>query len=80
MKISIENIEYEVLFKFKVYWLAWDADSDGFIVNKDGIPSLALSNHGHYYFASSIILESKISEYQDAINDSCIALEMLNKK
>lgn len=53
----------KTIFKFPVLHLGWEADGWGYVVEKNGLIEVILSNHGKFYTASIKELEQKVAEY-----------------
>lgn len=53
----------KTIFKFPVLHLGWEADGWGYVVEKDGLREVILSNHDKFYTASIKELEQKVAEY-----------------
>lgn len=76
-KIEVYGDKYDVLKKIDVLWSGWECDASAWVVQTDEGKKLVMSNHGSNYFAAHAELQSRINEYQKAIDESLEMLEML---
>jgi len=71
--------ELRKIFEFKVYWHAWECDSEGYVMEDvTGKRHLILTNHGSMYIAEEQQALAKIEEYQEAIRETQKALYLLH--
>ena len=77
--VHINKKPAKVLHEFDVFWLAWDCDSKGYIVEQDGEVFPVLTSHGTPYRAKKENLEDRIKEYKKAVEDTELALEFLKE-
>jgi hypothetical protein len=69
----------KIIFKFQVLHHGWEADSWGYITEKENVREIWLSDHGKFYTGSVKELEQKLSEYKKAEFEIKKAITLLNK-
>jgi hypothetical protein len=77
LKVVVDGVHYRALKAIAVYWSGWECDSTAWIVEKDGVNRVVMSNHGHTQFVEKGELEEKINEYKKAIAETQEALDLL---
>ena len=70
--------DYKTLMIFPVAHLGWECDSKGYVVkDAKGEVYLILTSHGGFYLADKEELIEKLSEYQEWIDKTKAALNLL---
>ena len=75
----IKEHNLEVIYQFPVMYSGWECDYNGWVVEEIASKErkIVLSNHNTLYFADIKEIEECIDEYQDVINKTKKALELL---
>jgi len=67
------------IFNFTVLWAGWECDSHGWVAEKeDGTRVIILTNHGEEYEAEISELDQRILYYQETIEETRKAIELVN--
>jgi len=75
-----EDKGFEILYTFGVSYIGWESDTTGWIVKKeDGTKYVVLTSHGGYYIGSILELKDRIQEYQQLLDGTQKALDMLKE-
>ena len=76
-----ENIPRDKeIYSFTVLWKGWECASAAWIIERpDGSRYLVMTDHGSPYMADPNELVERIAEYQDVINQTNKALEILKE-
>ena len=70
----------KIVLKFPILHHNWEGDGYGYIVKKDGINALVLTNHNKPYDAELSELHAKLAEYQTIISETENAIFILNEQ
>jgi len=74
----MEKLYKQKLFEFPVLYQNWECDPTGWIVEDfDGTLKIVLTSHDVEYIGTILELEDNIKYYQDAINDTKKAIDMI---
>lgn len=80
-KMNVQGKSYEVIYAFDVMFVGWECDPKGWVVkDSDGVKYAVLTNHGTPYIAEPIELRRMISEYEQVIEQTNKALQILNQE
>lgn len=77
--VVVEDVEYKTLAFFDMYNLGWECDTKGWVVDKDGVATLVLSDHGNPFFPQNGVdsLQRKIKELNNNIKALKSAVTLL---
>lgn len=75
--IEIDGKSYQKIMTFPVMYSGWECDSSAWVVDADGEKKIVMTNHGTPYFSTVAELEGLISGYQQTINETQEAIEMV---
>lgn len=78
--VYVKEVAYKAVYKFAVYHTGWESDSEGFVVETPEGLRYVLSDHGTKYFAKEDEVRNLISKYCRAIDDTEVAISMMNGK
>lgn len=87
--VTIDDVDYPVVYQFPILIKGWELDSDGYIIKIDGRYRFIWSDHGEYYpvpdtvyengnSAPTDILSRFIEDYKNAIEKTQHALDLLD--
>ncbi len=87
--VTIDDVDYPVVYQFPILIKGWELDSDGYIIKIDGRYRFIWSGHGEYYpvpdtvyengnSAPTDILSRFIEDYKNAIEKTQHALDLLD--
>ena len=87
--VTIDDVDYPVVYQFPILIKGWELDSDGYIIKIDGRYRFIWSDHGEYYpvpdtvyengnSAPTDILSRIIEDYKNAIEKTQHALDLLD--
>lgn len=88
--ITIDDVDYPVLYQFPILIKGWELDSDGYIIKIDGKHRFVWSDHGDYYLVSDTVYEKGnsahmdilsgfIADYKNAIEKTQFAITLLSE-
>ncbi len=91
--ITIDDIDYPIIFEFPILWQGWELDDVGYIIVYGGAHRFIWSDHGEYKMISDkqsdplcelstsphdiAILNNFIEKYKVAIEDTTRAINLL---
>lgn len=78
--VYVKDVAYKAIYKFAVFHSGWESDADGFVVETPEGPKYVLSNHGTKYFAKEEEVRKLVNKYCRAIDDTEVAISMVNGK
>lgn len=65
-QLAIDGKLYGIASTFPVLWHAWECDSEGYVVDRDGRVAIVFTNHGSPYFPSSEEIQERLDLYRNA--------------
>jgi hypothetical protein len=77
LELKIQSEFGIIVKKFKILHHGWDMDGYGYIVKGERGNLLVLTNHSKPYIETKLSLHDKIKEYENIIQDTKIALDMI---
>lgn len=80
MTLEYNGKKYKAIYGFNVMYSGWDCDDFAWIIEDNGIKKLIMTNHGTPYEAEMSELEGLMKTYQEAIDNTKVALELLVQK
>jgi hypothetical protein len=75
--IVVDGKPYRKIMTFSVMYSGWECDSSAWVVDADGENKIVMTNHGKPYFSTVAELEGLISGYQQTLNETQEAIEMV---